>query len=111
VQTPSEIKIKKSNFPKIENRQNQKSKIAEIKNAKFLNSGNKKKLSHVERLQNVGDLVRWRDFEQELAKQIFSHTGVDYARVLKDLADIHFAHAKTIVLVQDNLSIHSKASL
>jgi len=26
------------------------------------------------------------------------------------LADIHFAHAKTIVLVQDNLSIHSKAS-
>jgi hypothetical protein len=30
---------------------------------------------------------------------------------LKDLADIHFAHAKTIVLVQDNLNIHSKASL
>src|SRR5262245_46803578 len=39
------------------------------------------------------------------------HTAVDYARVLKDLADIHFAQAKTIVLVQDNLSIHSKASL
>src|SRR2546422_2796668 len=39
------------------------------------------------------------------------HTAVDYARVLKDLSDIHFAHAKTIVLVQDNLSIHSKASL
>ncbi|HET7154116.1 MAG TPA: IS630 family transposase [Hyphomicrobiaceae bacterium] len=39
------------------------------------------------------------------------HTAVDYARVLKDLADIHFAHAKTIVLVQDNLNIHSKASL
>src|SRR5262249_28638833 len=38
-------------------------------------------------------------------------TAVDYARVLKDLADIHFAHAKTIVLVHDNLSIHSKASL
>jgi hypothetical protein len=34
---------------------------------------------------------------------------VDYARVLKDLADIHFAHAKIIVLVQDNLSIHSEA--
>src|SRR4029453_18052403 len=31
------------------------------------------------------------------------HTAVDYARVLKDLADIHFAHANTIVLVQDNL--------
>jgi DDE superfamily endonuclease len=39
------------------------------------------------------------------------HTAVDYARALKDLADILFAHAKTIVLVQDNLSIHSKASL
>ena len=39
------------------------------------------------------------------------HTAVDYARVLKDLADIHFAHAKTIVLVQDNLSIHSKACM
>src|SRR5260370_1537331 len=39
------------------------------------------------------------------------HTAVDYARVLKDLADIHFAHAKSIVLVQDNVSTHSKASL
>ena len=39
------------------------------------------------------------------------HTAVDYARVLKDLADRHFPHAKTIVLVQDNLNIHSKASL
>jgi hypothetical protein len=36
---------------------------------------------------------------------------VDYARVPKDLADIHFADAKTIVLVRDNLNIHSKASL
>ncbi|MDP2618950.1 MAG: IS630 family transposase [Hyphomicrobiales bacterium] len=39
------------------------------------------------------------------------HTAVDYARVLKDLADVHFPDAKTIVLVQDNLNIHSKASL
>jgi DDE superfamily endonuclease len=30
---------------------------------------------------------------------------------LKDLADVHFASAMTIVLVQDNLNIHSKASL
>ena len=36
---------------------------------------------------------------------------MDYAHVLKDLADIHFPDAKTIVLVQDNLNIHSKASL
>ena len=39
------------------------------------------------------------------------HTAVDYAHVLKDLADVHFSSARTIVLVQDNLNIHSKASL
>jgi hypothetical protein len=39
------------------------------------------------------------------------HTAIDYARVLKDLADRHFPYATTIVLVQDNLNIHSKASL
>ncbi len=39
------------------------------------------------------------------------HTAIDYAHVLKALADRHFAQAKTIVLVQDNLNIHSKASL
>src|SRR5215472_13111544 len=39
------------------------------------------------------------------------HTAIDYAHVLKDLADVHFPHKTTIVLVQDNLNIHSKASL
>ena len=39
------------------------------------------------------------------------HAAVDYAQVLKDLVDVHFASARTIVLVQDNLSVHSKASL
>jgi len=39
------------------------------------------------------------------------HTAVDYAHVLKDLADTHFPAATTIVLVQDNLNIHCKASL
>jgi hypothetical protein len=39
------------------------------------------------------------------------HTAVDYAHVLKELADLHFANTKTIVPVQDNLNIHSKASL
>jgi len=39
------------------------------------------------------------------------HTAVDYAHAVKDLADTHFANARTIVLVQDNLNIHSKASL
>jgi DDE superfamily endonuclease len=39
------------------------------------------------------------------------HTAVEYAYLLKDGADIHFSAAQTIVLVQDNLNIHSKASL
>ena len=39
------------------------------------------------------------------------HAAIDYAHILKDLADIHFSAAQIIVLVQDNLSIHSKAAL
>ena len=38
------------------------------------------------------------------------HTAVDYSHFLKGVADIHFS-AQTIVLVQDNLNIHGKASL
>ena len=38
-------------------------------------------------------------------------TAVDYASVLNDLADVHFAQAETIVLVQDNLNTHAAASL
>lgn len=37
--------------------------------------------------------------------------AVDYAHILKDLSDIHFPDAKKIVLVQDNLNTHAKASL
>ena len=38
-------------------------------------------------------------------------TAIDYAKVLRDLADIHFPGASKIVLVQDNLNTHSPASL
>lgn len=38
-------------------------------------------------------------------------TAVDYAQVLKDLADVHFARAVKIVLMQDNLNTHAPASL
>jgi hypothetical protein len=37
--------------------------------------------------------------------------SVDYAHVLKYLADVHFAQAATIILVQDNLNTHAAASL
>ena len=39
------------------------------------------------------------------------HTALDYAQVLKDLSDVHFATAKKIVLMQDNLDTHKPASL
>jgi DDE superfamily endonuclease len=39
------------------------------------------------------------------------HTAVDYAKVLKELSDVHFPAAEKIVLVQDNLSTHTPASL
>lgn len=38
-------------------------------------------------------------------------TAVDYARILKKLADEQFADAEQIVLVQDNLNTHKPASL
>lgn len=38
-------------------------------------------------------------------------TAIDYAHVLKDLAETHFPKAEKITLVQDNLNTHVKASL
>ena len=39
------------------------------------------------------------------------HAAADYAKILKDLSDVRFPAAKKIVLVQDNLSTHTPASL
>jgi hypothetical protein len=38
-------------------------------------------------------------------------TAVDFARVIKDLVDVHFPQALRIVLVMDNLNTHGPASL
>jgi hypothetical protein len=38
-------------------------------------------------------------------------TAMDYAKILKDLSDVHFPHARKIVLVQDNLNTPAKGSL
>ena len=38
-------------------------------------------------------------------------TAIDYAHILRDLSDIHFARADKIQLVQDNLNTHCPASL
>ena len=37
--------------------------------------------------------------------------AIDYAHVLKQLSDVHFPKAESIVLVQDNLNTHAPASL
>jgi len=39
------------------------------------------------------------------------HAAIDYAHALKDIADSHFPNTAKIVLVQDNLSTHTSASL
>jgi hypothetical protein len=39
------------------------------------------------------------------------HAAADYAHALKNLSDFHFPDAAKIVLVQDNLSTHTPASL
>ena len=51
-------------------------------------------------------LEGWRE-----VKVTERRTAVDYAQVLKELADVHFAEAEKIVLVQDNLNTHTKAAL
>jgi hypothetical protein len=38
-------------------------------------------------------------------------TAIDYAKILRDLSDIHWPKAEKITLVQDNLNTHSPASL
>ena len=43
--------------------------------------------------------------------RIGSEFAADYAQVLKELSDVHFPDAEKIVLVQDNLSTHTAASL
>jgi hypothetical protein len=51
-------------------------------------------------------LEGWRHVEVKEQR-----TSKDYARILKDLSDVHFAKAEKIVLVQDNLSTHTPAAL
>ena len=61
-------------------------------------------------------LEGWRHVEvTELGRNAFGvspgRTAIDYAKILKDLSDVHFPEARKITLVQDNLNTHSPASL
>ncbi len=48
---------------------------------------------------------------QRHVKVTAQRRAIDYAHMLKDLSDVHFAGAEKIVLVQDNLNTHVPASL
>jgi hypothetical protein len=54
-------------------------------------------------------------FEPLAAKRVVTVTqtrkAVDFAVFMRDLVDIHYAHAEKVVVVMDNLNIHSIASL
>ncbi len=54
-------------------------------------------------------------FEPLAAKRVIEVTetrkAVDFAKFVRDLVDVHYAHAEKIVFVMDNLNIHSIASL
>ena len=54
----------------------------------------------------VAPLPGWRRVEVTERK-----TRVDYARMLKELSDVHFPDVEMIILVQDNLNTHDPAFL
>ena len=39
------------------------------------------------------------------------HTRIDWAHLMRELVDVHYPQAETIILVTDNLNTHDKASL
>lgn len=51
-------------------------------------------------------VIGWREVKVTQRKQ-----AVDYAHCLRELAEVHFAHAERIILVQDNLNTHGPAAL
>jgi hypothetical protein len=51
-------------------------------------------------------LLNWRQVK------VTSHrTAIDWAHCMKELVDIHFPDADTIVIIEDNLNTHTPASL
>ena len=49
--------------------------------------------------------------EERVVKLTGTRTAVDFAHFLRELVDIHYNHCEKIVLVMDNLNIHSISSL
>lgn len=75
--------------------------------------GSPERIDYEYRRCGVADL--FVAFEPLAAKRVVKvterRTAIDFAQFLKELADVHYAHVETIVLVMDNLNIHEIASL
>lgn len=76
-------------------------------------AGSPQRVDYEYRRCGVADL--FMAFEPLAAKRVVTVTQTrkreDFARFVKDLVDIHYPHAEKILLVMDNLNIHSTASL
>ena len=48
---------------------------------------------------------------KRVVKLTDTRTAVDFAHFLRELTEVHYSHCEKIVLVMDNLNIHSIASL
>ena len=48
---------------------------------------------------------------KRVVKLTSTRTAVDFAHFLRELVDVHYSHCEKILLVMDNLNIHSVASL
>ena len=75
--------------------------------------GNPKREDYEYRRYGVADL--FVAFEPLAYKRVVkltdTRTAVDFAHFLRDLTEVHYSHCEKIVLVMDNLNIHSIASL
>ena len=69
-------------------------------------------LPHINYSEEAGQFEEFAPLEGwRHVKVTDRHTAVDFAHVLKELADVRFAKAKRIVLMEDNLNTHKPASL
>jgi hypothetical protein len=75
--------------------------------------GQMERVDYEYRRCGVADLFMM--FEPLAAKRVIKVTAsrarVDFAHCIRELVDVHYPHAETIVLVMDNLNTHSTASL
>lgn len=90
-----------------------KQRLREVSPAKLMKPGQPARVDYEYERNGTANLFRvfaplegWRH-----VKVTDRRTAIDYAHLLKEIADIHLWDATKIVLVQDNLNTHGPASL